>query len=133
VGLALASTAFSAKAFPVRSGEVVIPWADQPPPHARPKIVPRQLNWEEFDSLLTPTDEFFLVGHYGFPEIDAQSWALNISGEVQKPLTLTLDQIKARPRQEVVYTLECSGNHGFPFMTGVIGTAKWAGTAGPHP
>jgi DMSO/TMAO reductase YedYZ molybdopterin-dependent catalytic subunit len=128
VGLALASTAFSAKAFPVRAGEEVIPWADQPPPHARPKIVPRQLNWEEFDSLLTPNDEFFLVGLYGFPEIDPQTWALNISGEVQKPLTLTLDQIKARPRQEVTYTLECSGNHGFPFMTGVIGTAKWAGT-----
>jgi DMSO/TMAO reductase YedYZ molybdopterin-dependent catalytic subunit len=127
-GLALASTAFSAKAFPVRPGEEVIPWADQPPPHARPQVVPRQLRWEEFDSLLTPNERFFLVGHYGFPAVDPQTWRLNVTGQVRQPLTLTLDQIKARPRREVVYTLECSGNHGFPFMTGVIGTAKWAGT-----
>jgi DMSO/TMAO reductase YedYZ molybdopterin-dependent catalytic subunit len=127
-GLALVSTAFSAKAFPVRAGEEVIPWADQPPPHAWPKIVPRQLDWEEFDSLITLNNKFFLVARYGFLEIDPQTWALNISGEVQNPMTLTLEQIKARPRQEVTFTVECSGNHGYPFMTGAIGTAKWAGT-----
>ena len=91
-------------------------------------MVPRQLRWEQFDSLLTPNERFFLVGHYGFPDIDPQTWTLNITGQVRQPLTLTLDQIKARPRREVVYTLECSGNHGFPFMVGGIGTAKWAGT-----
>jgi DMSO/TMAO reductase YedYZ molybdopterin-dependent catalytic subunit len=78
--------------------------------------------------LITPNDRFFLVGHYGFPAIDPQAWRLNVSGHVEKPLTLTLDEIKARPRHEVVYTMECAGNHGFPFMNGVIGTAKWAGT-----
>ncbi len=24
--------------------------------------------------------------------------------------------------------MECSGNHGFPFVTGLIGNARWAGT-----
>ncbi|CDM58728.1 Nitrate reductase [NADH] NR [Rhizobium favelukesii] len=43
-------------------------------------------------------------------------------------MNLTLDAIKARPRQEVVFTVECSGNHGFPFFTGGIGNARWAGT-----
>jgi DMSO/TMAO reductase YedYZ molybdopterin-dependent catalytic subunit len=43
-------------------------------------------------------------------------------------LSLNLSEIKARPRQEVVFTLECSGNHGFPWFTGGIGTAKWTGT-----
>jgi DMSO/TMAO reductase YedYZ molybdopterin-dependent catalytic subunit len=47
---------------------------------------------------------------------------------VKKPLKLTLADIKARPRQEVVFTIECSGNHGFPFFTGGIGNARWAGT-----
>jgi DMSO/TMAO reductase YedYZ molybdopterin-dependent catalytic subunit len=49
--------------------------------------------------------------------------------------------LRARPRQQVTFTLECSGNHGFPFFTGGIGTAVWAGTplapllqeAGPLP
>jgi DMSO/TMAO reductase YedYZ molybdopterin-dependent catalytic subunit len=45
-----------------------------------------------------------------------------------KPLKLTLADIKARPRQEVIFTVECSGNHGFPFFTGGIGNARWAGT-----
>ena len=40
---------------------------------------------------------------------------------------LTLAAIKARPKQEVVYTIECGGNHGFPWFTSGIGTAKWGG------
>jgi DMSO/TMAO reductase YedYZ molybdopterin-dependent catalytic subunit len=43
-------------------------------------------------------------------------------------LTLTLDNLKARPRQEVTFTLECSGNNGLPFLTGAVGNATWAGT-----
>jgi DMSO/TMAO reductase YedYZ molybdopterin-dependent catalytic subunit len=126
--LAFASTTFSARAFPLRQGEEVIPWADQPGPHALPQVVPRQLRWEEFDTFITPNDRFFLVGHYGFPNIDPQAWRLNVAGQVERPLSLTLEQIKARPRRAVVYTMECAGNHGFGFMPGAIGTAKWAGT-----
>ena len=43
-------------------------------------------------------------------------------------MTLTLVDIKARTRQEVVYTIECGGNHGLPWFTSGIGTAKWGGT-----
>ena len=31
-------------------------------------------------------------------------------------MALTLADIKARPRQEVVYTIECGGNHGTPVV-----------------
>ena len=47
---------------------------------------------------------------------------------VEKPMTLTLDNIKQRPRQEVTFTIECSGNTGLPFFDGGIGNARWAGT-----
>jgi DMSO/TMAO reductase YedYZ molybdopterin-dependent catalytic subunit len=47
---------------------------------------------------------------------------------VKGPLTLTRGELKARPRQEVVFTLECSGNHGHPWFISGIGTAIWAGT-----
>ena len=43
-------------------------------------------------------------------------------------MIITPAELKARPRQEVIFTLECSGNHGFPWFLGGIGTAKWAGT-----
>ena len=56
------------------------------------------------------------------------TWKLEIGGLVKKPMTLTLADIKARPRQEVTFTIECSGNHGFPFFNGGIGNARWAGT-----
>jgi len=36
--------------------------------------------------------------------------------------------LRARPRQEVTFTIECSGNTGLPWFTGGIGNATWAGT-----
>ena len=48
---------------------------------------------------------------------------------VAKPLTLTLDEVKALPRQEVISTIECSGNDGLPFLTSAVGNARWAGAS----
>ena len=56
------------------------------------------------------------------------SWHLEVTGQVKQSLRMTLDQLKARPRQEVTFTLECAGNNGLPFFTGGIGNAVWAGT-----
>ena len=75
-----------------------------------------------------PNDKFFSIAHFDRPVIDASAWKLEIDGLVNKPMALTLADLKARPRQETVFTVECSGNHGFPFFTGGIGNARWAGT-----
>ncbi len=112
-------------AFPSREGEVLIPFADQPP---TPPSERGLLDWNEFDSFITPNDEFFNVSHYGKPEVDLETWRLEVSGLVENPLVLTIEDIKARPKQDVTFTLECSGNHGFPTFTGGIGNAKWGGT-----
>jgi DMSO/TMAO reductase YedYZ molybdopterin-dependent catalytic subunit len=89
-----------------------------------------QLDWEaqSADSWITANEKFFRVGHYGVPEVDAAKWKLEIAGHVAHPHSYDLAAIKALPRKEVVFTLECSGNHGFPFLPGAIGNAKWAGT-----
>ena len=114
------------------AGEVIVPWLDQPPPFPAPPEqtgVDTVLVWEEVGDLLTWSHKFFTVQHYGkWPVIPEASWRLAVSGLVGQPLALTLAQLRARPRQEVTFTLECSGNHGFPFFTGGIGTAHWAGT-----
>ena len=117
-----------ARAFLSRSGEAVIPWLDQPPPNTDPNGTKSTLIWEQLDSWITPNDKFFGIAHFNWPEIDAATWKLEIDGLVKKPLTLTLDDLKARPRKEVVFTIECSGNHGFPDFVGGVGNAKWAGT-----
>ena len=127
-----ALTAFQAsrlaQAFPSGPGDKVIPWLDQPPENPVPQVVANQLKWEDVDSWLTPNEKFFSVAHYNRPDIDEKGWTLQIGGLVKRPLTFTLEEIKALPRREVTFTLECSGNHGFPWFLGGIGTARWAGT-----
>ena len=130
-GLTLLHSPLQAQAFPSRPGEEVIPWVDQPPPHPRPQVVSNLLQWEELNTWITPNAKFFRIAHYQGPlgpVIDDKQWQLEITGLVKRPLAVTLSQLKARPRQEVIFTLECSGNHGFPYFVGGIGTAKWAGT-----
>ncbi|CAN5360384.1 hypothetical protein BH10PSE7_BH10PSE7_25420 [soil metagenome] len=117
-----------AQAFPSRPGETVIAWLDQPTENPNPTGIQSQLVWEDMDSWVTPNDKFFSISHFDRPTIDANAWTLEIDGLVKKPLRLTLADLKARPRQETVFTVECSGNHGFPFFTGGIGNAHWAGT-----
>jgi DMSO/TMAO reductase YedYZ molybdopterin-dependent catalytic subunit len=117
-----------AYAYPSRPGEAVVPWLDQPAENPDPVGIQTQLVWEDLDSWITPNNKFFSISHFDRPSIDTTTWKLEIDGLVKKPLSLTLDDIKARPRQEVVFTIECSGNHGFPFFTGGIGNARWAGT-----
>src|SRR5215207_11486506 len=125
-GLSVMQVAGPAHAFPGGHGEEVIPWSDQPDPVPPPLELP-QLVWEELDSFLTPADKFFVVSHYGNPDVPAAGWSLSIGGLVANPLTLTLDDLKGRPRREVTFTLECSGNTGLPFFIGGIGNARWAG------
>ena len=121
-------SARSAQAFPTRPGDVVIPWLDQPDANPVPEVIKTQLVWEDLDSWVTPNDKFFSIAHFDRPTIDAATWKLAVDGLVNTPLSLSLADIKARPRQDVTFTVECSGNHGFPFFTGGIGNAAWAGT-----
>jgi DMSO/TMAO reductase YedYZ molybdopterin-dependent catalytic subunit len=111
-------------------GDVVLPWLDQRPGDPPENIAGSQLVWEELDSWLTPPEKFHYVAHYGVPTsgLDAGSWHVGVSGLVANPLSLTLAELQARPRREVDFTLECSGNHGFPVVTGLIGNARWGGT-----
>ena len=127
-GLTAVHVAGPAHAFPGHPGDEVIPWLDQPAENPVPQIVPRQLVWEELDSWLTPVDEFFIVSHYGNPALSEATHRLEVSGMVARPRSLTLADLRARPRREVTFTLECSGNTGLPFLTGAVGNARWTGT-----
>jgi DMSO/TMAO reductase YedYZ molybdopterin-dependent catalytic subunit len=126
--LATFSIAGPASAFPRQAGDEVIPWLDQPAMNPVPDVIGTQLVWEGLTSWLTPTEEFFTIKHYNLPAIDVRNWKLDLTGLVDRPRMLSLDEIRARPRAEVTFTLECSGNSAFPFNPGLIGNARWAGT-----
>jgi DMSO/TMAO reductase YedYZ molybdopterin-dependent catalytic subunit len=127
-GLSVLQVAGPEKAFGQGGGEVV-PWLDQPPPNpAPPEAVGKLLDWQALNSWTTDANNFFNVSHYGLPAgLSEANWRVEVSGLVARPRTLTMADIKARPLQEVDFTLECSGNHGIPFFIGGIGNAKWGG------
>jgi DMSO/TMAO reductase YedYZ molybdopterin-dependent catalytic subunit len=121
----------SERAFGQAAGRTIIPWADQPAAVPPPlESVARGLTpWENLDSWITPNDKFFSIAHYNRPQIDAATWRLDVSGQIGKPLSFSLDQLKALPRHEVTFTLECSGDNGLPFLQSAIGNARWAGAS----
>jgi DMSO/TMAO reductase YedYZ molybdopterin-dependent catalytic subunit len=128
-GLTVLQVAGPARAF-AQAGEEVIPWLDQPPPNpAPPANVGNLLKWEALDSRLTPTHNFFYVNHFGQPrDLVEATWRVGIGGLVARPRSLTLADLKARERDEVEFTLECSGNTSDPVFIGGIGNARWGGT-----
>jgi DMSO/TMAO reductase YedYZ molybdopterin-dependent catalytic subunit len=127
-GLSLLQASWLARAFPARPGEEIIAWLDQPGDNPSGGVVENLQPSESIASWLTPNGKFFRVAHYDKPVIDEKGWELEVTGLVKQPTTLDLAALKARPRREVVYTLECSGNHGFPWFTTAIGNARWSGT-----
>ena len=89
------------------------------------------------DSFITPNNLFYLRSHMPVPQVDAASWALKIDGEVNSPITLTLDEIKKLPSVTITATLECAGNGraffepavaGIQWEKGAVGTARFTGT-----
>jgi DMSO/TMAO reductase YedYZ molybdopterin-dependent catalytic subunit len=86
---------------------------------------------------ITPTGLHYLLVHFDIPAVDAATWRLRLDGLVDRPLELTLDDLRSRPRVTVPVTLECAGNGrarlqprplSNPWLLEAIGTAEWGGT-----
>jgi sulfite oxidase len=60
--------------------------------------------------LVTPPHEFFRRNHAPFPQVDIDTWRLDVDGMVERPAAYTLDELARRfPRHEVTATLVCAG------------------------
>lgn len=102
-------------------GDQMVPFLDSRPYNPeRPT-----LKWDELTEWMTPKDQRFRVGHYGFPDVDEASWKLEVGGLVQQSRSFTLDELKKRKVKEQITTIECSGNAP---VGGLIFNAKWTGT-----
>jgi sulfite oxidase len=92
---------------------------------------------EFLTSWITPVPHFFVRNHMHEPStLDADSWRLTVSGEVEKPLTLSLADLAKLERHTVTNTLECAGNGrafqephvpGIQWQKGAVGTARFSG------
>jgi len=92
-----------------------------------------------FFSDLTPNDAFFVRWHLsGIPTtVDLRTFRLEVSGLVQKPLSLSLDDLKSKFEPvSVVAVSQCAGNSrsffrpmvpGGQWTHGAMGNAQWKG------
>jgi DMSO/TMAO reductase YedYZ molybdopterin-dependent catalytic subunit len=88
------------------------------------------------DGLLTPNARFYVRNHFQTPQLDQQTWRLQVFGLVQRPLRLSLRDVRSMPSQTLAVTLECAGNGRFAFdprtdgeqwHLGTVSTAEWTG------
>ena len=80
---------------------------------------------EKLSTLFTPNDKFFIIDNaIVVPQVDTATWKLTIDGMVKNPITLTYDELTARPIIEVDDTIACVSNWvGGPY----VGNARWLG------
>jgi DMSO/TMAO reductase YedYZ molybdopterin-dependent catalytic subunit len=107
-------------------GETVVPFTDVPsdvkferPPDGR------MLDVRTIDGPFTPIEKWATTQHYGHPTIDPAAFRLKVSGLVDKPLQLSLDDLKKMGGTELVAGFECSGNRA-P-VQGLCSNGRWTG------
>ncbi|MCA1586814.1 MAG: molybdopterin-dependent oxidoreductase, partial [Acidobacteria bacterium] len=107
-------------------GEVVVPFTDLPDNfNPTPAADRRLLDLRKIEGPLTPADQFFTTQHYGHPDVDPTAFRLKVSGLVDRPTALSLDELRRMGTAELVAGFECSGNRR-PIQ-GLCSNGRWTG------
>lgn len=87
--------------------------------------------------IITPNGLFFSRSHGGTAHIDPNMYRLMIHGLVEKPIVLTLEQLKKYPSVTRTHFIECPANGGqewrgpqfnsLQFAKGFMSSAEWTG------
>jgi len=94
--------------------------------------------WRYFRHDLTPNEAFYVRSHLQTvpAAIDLKAWRLRIDGAVDRPLELSMDDLRRLGSDELVAVNQCSGNSrslfsprvpGAQWHNGAMGNARWAG------
>ena len=85
---------------------------------------------------ITPLGLHYLLVHYDVPALDPATWRLHVGGRVGRELSLSLDDLTARPARTAAVTMECAGNGraglaprpiSQPWLHEAVGTGSWTG------
>ena len=90
------------------------------------------------ENIITPNDAFFVRYHLAdVPlDIDPDKFAVDMKGKIDKPMKLSLADIRKMPSVELVAVNQCSGNSrgffnprvaGGQLGNGAMGNARWKG------
>lgn len=93
------------------------PTADRPPPteelvsYQETRLAFRNhgFHLETLDRPITPLGSHFLLIHFDVPELREENYSITIGGHVREPLTLRLEELKARTTMQQATILECAG------------------------
>src|ERR671934_258769 len=89
---------------------------------------------------VTPPGMHYLVIHFDIPDADDATWTVDVDGLVDRPLTLSMDDLRGRSAVTLPVTMECAGNgralmppraESQPWLDGGVGNAEWTGTSLP--
>ena len=107
-------------------GETLVPFTDLPEKIVlAPAADRRIIDVRTINGPFTPADQFFTTQHYGHPDVDPAAYRLKVTGLVDRPLSLSLGEIKKMRAAELVAGFECSGNRR-P-LQGLVSNGRWTG------
>ena len=140
-GMAKAADAFLSQGLPAGEYDTAV-LAALPGKKPLIKLSYRPPNYETplnyLRTAITPNDAFFVRYHLAvIPEVDVKEWRLKIGGEAaEKPLTLTMAELRAFPPAEITAVCQCAGARrgwsdphvpGVEWGPGAVGNAVWKG------
>ena len=74
---------------------------------------------------ITPTDQFYRIDTaLRIPQVDPGNWSLRFTGMVDRPYSLTFDDILSMDLSDHIITLSCVSN---PVGGNLVGNAMWTG------
>lgn len=131
-GMLAAGAAASSWVLPaLAQGERLVPFTDVPESFQVRPVQPNTTHWQDtrqISEFVSDNDDFYLVQHYGQPEIDTDSWRLRVTGMVDNELELSLSDLMNDDTVEQQVGFECGGNSQRLFH-GLIGNANWRGVS----
>ena len=109
-------------------GETLVPFTDLPPNiNLTPTADRRIIDIRTIEGPFTPAGQFFTTQHYGHPVVDPAAFRLKVSGLVDRPVTLSLEELRKLKSTELVFGFECSGNRR-P-LQGLTSNGRWTGVS----
>ncbi|MGZ8197287.1 MAG: molybdopterin-dependent oxidoreductase, partial [Burkholderiales bacterium] len=111
---------------PEIQGDWVMGWPDRKRPaliagkDSQGRVINGRAPVTELEGLITPTDAYYVVNQLEVPDpIHPDDWVLTIGGEVERPLEMSLKDLRKLPGRTVRAVTECAGNDAgfFDYLT----------------
>ncbi|HEY3107816.1 MAG TPA: sulfite oxidase [Chloroflexota bacterium] len=92
---------------------------------------------DQLEPEVMPTEGFYVRSNFAVPKLSAADHRVAVAGNVERPLELSLDDLRRLGTKTLLTTMECAGNNrmslaplpsGEPWLGGAVSTGRWTGT-----